>query len=300
MTLPNFIVIGARKAGTTSLYHYLEQHPEVFMSPVKETNFFVLEGGKAGYSGPDADTRVNRWSVADPEEYEKLFEDAGTARAIGEASPAYLCDPSAPARIKRRIPGARLVAVLRDPAERAYSAYMHQVRDGREMLPFPEALDAEEWRTQENWAPAWFYRFEGFYRAGLSRYLELFGPDLLKIYLYEDLRDDPRGTLRDLYRFLKVDDGFVPDVSERSNVSGVPKSRLLASTLKRPNPLREALKPLLPKAARRRLSKRLRNLNLSPAPPMPPDARRRLVESYREDVMWVQDLIGRDLSAWLR
>ena len=300
MTVPNFLVIGARKAGTTSLYHYLDQHPEVFMSPVKEPNFFALEGGKAGYRGPDADTRINRWSVADPKEYQALFSGADGARAVGEASPAYLCNPDAPKRIKRHVPEAKLIAVLRDPAERAYSAYMHQVRDGRETLPFAAALEAEERRTNANWAPAWRYKAEGFYVAGLSRYYQLFGRDRIEIGLYEDLVLDPAGLMRGFFRFLGVDASFEPDTSRRHNPSGVPKSRLLMSVLKRPNPLRDAIKPLLPKGLRGRVSEGLQTHNLTKAPPLEPELRRRLVELYREDVTRLEDLIGRDLSAWLR
>lgn len=300
MTMPNFLVIGARKAGTTSLYHYLDQHPKVYMSPVKEPNFFAIEGKKADYRGPDAATRVNRWSVADPEEYEALFSGAGQSKAVGEASPAYLCNPEAPERIKRHVPDARLIAVLRDPAERAYSAYMHQVRDGRETLGFAEALDAEEWRTRANWAPGWRYTREGFYHEGLSRYFELFGGERIRVYLYEELRADPLGLVRDAYRFLGVEDSFEPDTSRRHNPSGVPKSRLLVSVLKRPNPLKSALRPLLPEGLRGRLSEGLQRRNLSEAPPLEAGVRGRLVETYREDVLALEGLIGRDLSAWLR
>jgi hypothetical protein len=299
MTVPNFLVIGARKAGTTSLYHYLDQHPEVFMSPVKEPNFFAIEGEKAGYRGPDADTRINRWSVADPKEYQALFSGADGARAVGEASPAYLCNPDAPKRIKRHVPEAKLIAVLRDPAERAYSAYMHQVRDGRETLPFAEALDAEERRTAANWAPAWRYKAEGFYLVGLSRYYELFGRERVRVYLYEDLGADPRGVMRDAYRFLGVDASFEPDTSQRHNMSGVSNNGFLVSLVRKRHPVKTAIKPLVPATVRRRLVSGLQKRVLS-RPPFPPEVRRELVEAYREDVLRLEDLIGRDLSAWLR
>lgn len=301
---PDFFVIGAGNAGTTSLYHYLNQHPEVFMSPVKEPKFFALGGVLPDYQGPgDAwvftQTPANR-AVVDLEEYEALFGGAGDEKAVGEASPAYLCAPLAPGAIKHHVPDARLIAVLRDPAERAYSAYMHQVRDGRETLPFARALDAEEERVRANWAPGWRYTREGFYRKGLSRYLELFGRERLGVYLYEDLEDDPPGLMRDVFGFLGVDSSFVPDAARRHNPSGVPKSRLVTSFLKRPNRVRDALKPLLPTRMRRGLSERLGRLNLGSAPGMRPRERERLVRLYREEVLWLQDLLGRDLSAWLR
>ncbi len=304
MTLPNFLVIGAGNAGTTSLYHYLKQHPEVFMSPVKEPKFFALEGKLPDYRGPGdrwvmTQTSANR-AVTDLGEYEALFDGARDEKAVGEASPAYLCNPAAPERIKRHVPEAKLIAILRDPAERAYSAYMHQVRDGRETLPFAEALDAEEWRTRANWAPGWRYKAESFYMEGLSRYYELFGRESVRVYLYEDLSADPRGVMRDAYSFLGVDDTYEPDTARRHNPSGVPKSRLLVSVLKRPNPLKAAVRPFLPRKARARFASAVRNRNLTKAPPMEPEVRGRLVELYRDDVARVQDLIGRDLSLWLR
>jgi hypothetical protein len=302
--MPNFLVIGAGNAGTTSLYYYLKQHPDVYMSPVKEPKYFALEGGLPDYRGPGdrwvmTQTQANR-AVTDLDEYRALFSGARGEKAVGEASPAYLCNPEAPERIKRHVPDARLIAVLRDPAERAYSAYMHQVRDGRETLGFAEALDAEEWRTRANWAPGWRYTREGFYYGNLSRYFELFGGERIKVGLYEDLVGDPAGLMRDFFRFLGVEDSFEPDTSRRHNPSGVPKSRLLVSVLKRPNPLKSALRPLLPAGLRGRLSEGLQRRNLSEAPPLEAGVRGRLVETYREDVLALEGLIGRDLSAWLR
>lgn len=302
--LPDFLVIGAGNSGTTSLYHYLDQHPEIFMSPVKEPKFFALEGGLPDYRGPGdrwvlTQTDANR-AVTNLEEYKALFGGVRGEKVAGEASPAYLCNPEAPGRIRHYLPQAKMIAVLRDPSQRAYSAYMHQVGDGRETLPFPEALDAEGWRTRENWAPGWRYTSEGFYHQALSRYGDAFAEGRLRVYLYEDLVEDPARLMRDVFGFLGVDETFVPDISRRFNPSGVPKSRMITTLLKRPNPLREALKPLLPKGFRRRLSEGLHGRNLAPAPPMDAETRRRLVELFREDVSKLQDLIGRDLSAWLR
>ena len=302
--MPNFLVIGAGNAGTTSLYHYLKQHPEVYMSPVKEPKFFALEGELPDYRGPGDMLVLTRSpadrAVIDLDGYEALFRGVRGEKAVGEASPVYLCDARAPGRIKHYVPDARLVAILRDPAERAYSAYMHQVRDGRETLSFAEALDAEERRTRANWSPGWRYTSEGFYHRNLARYHELFGRERVRVYLYEDLKEDPAGLMRGIFRFLGVDDSFAPDTSRRHNPSGVPKSRALQALLKRPNPLSATLKPLLPKGLRRRLTEGLQERNLSKAPPLDPEVRRRLVETYREDVLRLQDLIGRDLSGWLR
>ena len=298
--MPNFLVIGAAKSGTTSLYHYLAQHPDVFMSPVKEPNFFALEGEKPSFRAPGADERINRWSITDLEAYRKLFDGAAKEKAIGEASPLYLYSPKAPERIRHYAPEAKLIAVLRNPAERAYSSFLHLVRNGREPLTdFVRALRAEEERIQSNWEWIWHYENMGFYHTQLKRYYETFERGQIRVYLYEDLKNDPIGMLRDVYGFLGVDDSFTPNTLSRYMVSGVPRSRALYAILRKPHPIKSVLKPLLPKGLRRRVLLNLQN-RLLVKPPFPAEVRRNLTEAYREDVVKLQELIGRDLSAWLR
>ena len=300
MTLPNFLVIGAAKAGTTSLYHYLGQHPEVFMSPVKEPHFFALGGTGANFRSPGAEAGINRKSFADPEGYEGLFAGARGEKAIGEASTSYLYSPEAPERIKRRVPEARLIAVLRDPAERAYSTFLALRLGGREPLrDFSRALEAEEGRIRDGWEHLWHYKNLGFYHVQLSRYGKALEEGRLRVYLYEDLGADPRGVMRDAYRFLGVDASFEPDTSQRHNMSGVSNNGFLVSLVRKRHPVKTAIKPLVPATVRRRLVSGLQKRVLT-RPPFPPEVRRELVEAYREDVLRLEDLIGRDLSAWLR
>lgn len=305
--MPNFLVIGAQKAGTTALYNHLKQHPQVYMSQIKEPHFFAYEGEKLNFQGPRDLEVMKHMVVSDLGDYEALFAGVSGEKAAGEASAMYLYSKKAPKRIRHYVPQVKLVAVLRDPTERAYSSFLHMIRDGREPLSdFGEALDVEQERIRENWGPIWHYRRMGFYHEQLSRYYETFEPGQIKVYLYEDLNDDPSGVLRDLYSFLGVDDSFVPDVSARYNASGVPRNERLHALhhfLLRPNPVKAALKPFLPRKLRQglraNLVNTLRNRNLV-KPPLPEEARRRLVEEYREDITKLQGLIGRDLSGWLR
>ncbi len=307
MTMPNFLVIGAQKAGTTALYHYLNQHPQIFMSPVKEPHFFAFEGKELDFRGPYDREVLGHMVVSDEGAYRALFDGAGGERAWGEASSMYLYLEEAVERIKRHTPEARLIAVLRNPVERAYSSFLHMVRDGREPIPdFGKALEAEEERIKGNWSPIWHYRRMGFYYEQLVRYYEAFGLEQVKVRLYEDLDSDPLGVLRDIHGFLGVDPAFVPDVSARYNVSGVPKSKRLHALHKfllRQNPVKVVLKPFFPKKLRRRLVEgslnALRNRNLV-KPPFPEEVRRALIGDYKEDVLKLQELIGRDLSRWLR
>jgi len=307
MTMPNFLIIGAAKSGTTALYEYLKQHPQIFMSWLKEPHFFAFEGEKPRFQGPGDQELYNYIVVDDVEGYRRLFQGASKETAIGEASANYLYIPRARDRIRHYVPEAKLIAVLRNPAERAYSSFLHMTRDSREPFDdFAQALQAEQERVQNNWGPIWHHKRAGFYYAQLKRYHEAFDRDQIKVYLYEDLRNNPIGVQKDIYKFLGVDDTFVPDVSARYNVSGVPRNKWLHALytfLMRPHPLKSILKPLFPSGLRRRLLEStvnaIRNRNLA-KPPFPAEVRRQLIGAYTEDILRLQDLIQRDLSEWLQ
>jgi hypothetical protein len=300
--MPNFLVIGAQKAGTTSLYHYLKQHPEVYMSPVKEPHFFASEGADPGFRGPVPRNSGRSLAITDLEAYRALFAGVSNETAIGEASPSYLGNPKAPGRIRRYLPEAKLIAILRNPVERAYSAYLHRVRDDRERLDFARALREEEARARANSTPGWYYKRAGFYHEQLTRYYELFEPDQIRVYLYEDLDTDPGGMLRELFAFLNVDETFVVDTSMRHGVTGIPRSRILRRFLRGSNPAKSVLRPLARSLVRPetriKMVTTLNNMNLA-KPQMSPEVREALISSYREDILKLQDLIGRDLSDWL-
>src|ERR687883_42510 len=158
--MPNFFVVGAQKAGTTSLYYYLKQHPEVYMSPVKEPHFF--EGMQSEFYRPGRKVMP----VTCLGDYQALFQGVSNEKAIGEASASCLYSPKAPALLKGAIPNAKLIAVLRNPVDRAYSNFLHCIRVNREPLPsFAGALQAEEGRIRNNWGPLWHYKQKGFYYA---------------------------------------------------------------------------------------------------------------------------------------
>ena len=306
MTMPNFLIIGAAKSGTTALYNYLKEHPQVYMSsPFKEPHFFAFEGEKPNFQGPGDQKLYNHIVFSDIEAYRALFQGVSKETAIGEASVNYLYISKASDRIRHYVPDMKLIAVLRNPAERAYSAFLHMTRDCREPLSdFARALEAEEERIQNNWAPVWHYKQAGFYYGLLKRYYETFEREQIRIYLYEDLNDNIVGVLRDIYRFLGVDVNFVADVSTRYNVSGVPERwRPLHAFLIRSNPVKSVVKPLLPEGLRGRLVplvlNALRERTLV-KPQMPAEVRRQLIELYKEDVLKLQELIGRDLSKWLQ
>jgi hypothetical protein len=309
LTMPNFLIIGAARSGTTALWEYLHEHPQVYLCTPKHTRFFASEGEIPNFRGPrppglgPTSTKEAPYAVTDIKEYRALFGEVTNETAIGEASHSYLYTPGAPERILHYVPDAKLIAILRDPVERAYSHFCFMVQHGREPLTdFARAIDEEEAGMRDGWWPTFQYMRVGFYFAQLQRYFELFERSQIKIYLQEDLRSDPLGVVQDVFRFLEVDHTYVPDVTKKHNSSGIPKNKALEALLGRPNRIKHVLKTYLPEEQRVRISSKvakLRARNLARPSKLPSEIRARLIEKYREDILSLQSLIQRDLSAWL-
>lgn len=300
---PNFLIIGAAKSGTTSLWHYLDQHPQVYMSPRKHTRFFSFTEANPSFCGPPLEREATPYAVVDHSDYHELFAGAKDEVAVGEASHSYMYQPIAARRIKDYDPDMKLVAVLRHPAERAFSHYQQMIRDGREDIPdFLQALKIEPLRIEKRWWPDFHYVRIGLYHEQLARYYELFDPGRIKVYLYEDLSGNPLEVVRDLFGFLGVDEDFVPETSLRYNASGIPKSRFLHTLLQEARTLAPVVKTLLPERQTRRLMRlgsALHNRNLT-RPRLELEVRRLVTERYfRRDILLLQELIDRDLSSWL-
>jgi len=294
MTMPNFLIIGAAKGGTTALHTYLQQHPQIYMTPTKETNFFAFEGENINFQGT-GDEALKDFSITDLNTYQGQFAGVSQEIAIGEACPSYLYYPQAATRIKTYIPDSRLIVILRNPVERAYANFLHTVRDDREThTDFALALQDEEKRIADNWEWFWHYIQVGFYGQQLQQYYENFAPSQIKVYLYEDLKENAIATLQDIFGWLEVDPNFVPDMAVRPNKSGMPKNQLLHRILTKPNPLKTLLKPLFPAKMRQKIQHQ--NLN---TPQMSQEVKQHLLNLYHTDILRCQDLIQRDLSPWL-
>jgi len=295
--LPTFLVIGAARSGTTALYTYLRQHPGIFMSPLKETNFFSFEDETLDYEGPGRDY-VNR-SVTSLDAYRALFEEASPEQAVGEASPLYLYTEKAPARIRHHIPDVKLIAVVRDPVEQAFSHFLYAKRQTLEPLDdFALALDAEAERARRRWQPLFQYSQFPRYHLQLRRYFDLFPAEQIRIHLYEDFSEDPLSVLADVYAFVGVDPDFVADVGYRPNAGGVPRSSFLQDLVMKPHLLNRVFGRLLPEELKRRIRDAIADRNME-RPEMPDRARDRLRAELRPDVIALQELIGRDLSHWI-
>ncbi len=289
--LPNFIVIGAAKAGTTALYWYLAEHPQVFMSPLKETNFFAFgldPEGKPLYGNPE----VHRYPVQTLADYEQLFADAGNAKAVGEASPIYLECPQAAGRIRALIPRARIICCLRNPVDRAYSDYQMYLRSsGQRLDPARDLVPSAAWvHPSSHWMEI------SRYHAQLQRYFDAFPREQIHVYLFDDFRKNSLEVTQDVYRFLNVDPTFVPDMDTPHNVGGMPSSMLMEGMFT--SKAVAAVKPWIPKGAANWV-RRLRTRNMRPAPALPAELRQQLTSQFRSDIAATSKLIGRSLDHWL-
>jgi hypothetical protein len=272
--LPNFFIVGAPKAGTTSLYHYLDQHPQVYMSAIKEPNFFAAEIRKENFdpklhrgiardardlrrflSGPMRQKRFGG-IVADWKDYLRLFANANHESALGEASVCYLWSPAAAERIAVRIPGARILVMLRDPTERAFSQYLQGVGNGAIRWSFREHIERNLHHRSGLFCVHYPLLEFGFYAEQLGRFLDRFGRNVW-VGFHEDFKNRPLEVYQNICRFLGVAQEFSPCMDRRYLVAQVPRR-------------------------------------------MDPADRHYLLDFYRQDIGKLASLLDRNLDHWLR
>jgi len=287
VSLPSFIVIGVAKAGTTSIFRYFDQHPQVYMDPEKGTNYFGYEDARDWQWWDEGEPpRLRHFRAKTFEEYEAAFAGATDGLTVGEVSPQYFRSPTAARRMRETLPDVKVIASLRNPAERAFSGFLMRTRRGESVRTASEEL-----------TPTASHVKEGFYYTRLKRYFDEFPREQLNVFLFDDFRRDPAAMMSELFDFVGVDASFVPDTSPKHNPANLPKSRLANRVLYHPRVIRTA-KTMLPASAQG-LAKRARQLNLKTPPTLPEDLRARLLEIYREDILKLEELLERDLSVWL-
>jgi len=297
--LPNFLVIGCAKAGTTSLHAYLDQHPDVFMSRLKEPGYFVF-AGTDGRCPAISDHRF----VTEQKDYERLFASASRESVIGESSTFYLdyASPDVVSRIRGLLTSARILTVLRHPVDRSYSWFtMHLSADRVEAGTFRDRFleDLEtfhEFRVPGRGPPHVALSIAN----RLALFHDRFPAERVEVKLFEDFREDPARFVAEIYRFLGVDPAFRPDTSDRRNTGGVFRSRLAAGVFNRPNPIRWIARRLLPPSLRIAGRQRVREKLVTRAPKLDPDLRAELtsLDVIQREIDDLQALTGHDLSAW--
>jgi hypothetical protein len=296
--LPNLLIAGAMRSGTTSAYRYLEAHPDVFMSPSKEPHFLAFEGAPPTFTGPD-DDHLNQRVCTSLEEYRTLFAPGAGARYRGEASAMYLYLPAALEGLKRHHIEPFVLLFLRDPADRAASAFEYLRRQGREPLEtLAEALDAEPERRALGWAPMWHYLEAGRFAEQVTRWRDAVGADNLEVVLFEDLETSPQATFASIFERLGVDHDAAIDYVVH-NRSGAPRSVAVERMTRRAGPKLRKLKRSLPRPARRAFE-RFREQNIVGRDDVDASTRARIVAEVADDVRRLEAIIDRDLSAWRR
>jgi hypothetical protein len=300
MPLPDFFIVGAPKSGTTALHAALERHPQLFLSAVKEPKYFLCDGPPPQYCGPgDAHSRLE-W-VWRREDYERLFEGAPEGARCGESTAFYLEDFEAHQRIADAVPDARLIMVLRDPVDRAYSNWAHLWADGLEPeRDFLTACDREAERRQAGWAPIWRYVETGRYGAQIRHLRTLFPDEQLHIIRYKYLVDEPRATLDAVCRFLGVEDGVIDEAPPR-NVGGYVAPTLYNRVLQEAFRTGASIGSHFPPQIWRKASLPLQRLiQRSPQhrPELAEDDRAALIDRFAEDIAVVEAETGWDLSQW--
>jgi hypothetical protein len=291
--LPSFLVGGAPKAGTTALWALLDAHPQVFMPRMKEPRFLTrrLNEPAPGVRmiGPRRTVTFERGLAW----YQSLFAGSEGALARGEASPQYLGAQDGPEVMERFVPGVKMVFVLRQPVDRAYSQYWQHWKKGWRMPPFAALL--------RGLPPLRYLDYMSRYAQHVERYRQAFGPDRVHIILFDDLRDEPERIYAELCRFIGVDDTFrPPSFDERYNEFTSPRLRFLHRALMATH-FKQAGR-VLPAAIRpglRAVRRRLEDLNRrrDSYVPLEPGLRVRLTELYEEDIAYVERLT-RPLPEW--
>ena len=293
---PNFIIIGAMKSGTTSLYSYLRQHPNIFISSVKEPMFFNNFGQENNYYTKGRS--LNKIKTLD--EYYKLFDGVKNETAIGEASTGYIYNYKCPSIIKQHIPDVKIIAVLRQPALRAYSNYLHNIRSGKEPVKkFEEALNKEEKRIKENWSPGYHYKKKGLYYTQLSRYYKNFPKENIHIIIFEEFIKDPNKTIKEIFNFLNIDPSFNVKYDFIKNKSGIPRG-IFGWIVKKAR-----LYNIIPKIefsnylSQKTISIIFKSIYKKPDK-LSDKIKNHLTETYfKEDILKLENLIKKDLSIWL-
>jgi hypothetical protein len=299
--MPDFLVIGAPKAGTTALHATLAGHPGLYMSPVKEPKFFLSDGPPPAKGGPgDALTyREHIWRRPD---YEALFDPAPPGTLRGESTPLYLHDRAAMRRIRQTLPEARLILVVRDPVERAHSNWTHLWSAGLEPVgDFVRACSEEERRIAAGWASFWRYTGLGRYGEQLEYLFTLFPREQVLVLRYRLLVDQPAQTLNRICAFLGVQPGVLTDIP-RHNVTSHPESTLAHRAVSVAQRAGSAVGSLIPGLTAATLTgplERFLQRHSRERQPLSWDQRQELIPRFELDIKLLEDVLGESFRDWI-
>jgi len=297
MNKPNFLIIGAAKSGTTTLYEQLKMHHKVFMQKIKKTNYFALKNNKIKFLKETVARGYYEDFVYNLEDYLALFHDCDKYKAIGEASPIYLFDKDAPYEIKKMIPDVKLIVILRNPIERAFSNFlMHHPGIGYETTKnFIEALELEEERKKNNWWWGFYYKEAGLYSIQLERYFSLFKRSQILILLYEELKDNPDVVYSKIADFLNISP-FFTDPQKQYNATKIPRIRSIEKLLQNKY-LSFIGRMLFTKKSRQFFKKTIRSIN-STKISITDEEYNYLIEYFENDIKKLEKMLNLNLKHW--
>jgi len=293
--LPNFIIAGAARSGTTSLYYYLKQHPDISFPSIKEPKYFSCCGKKFPHNGI-GDDKVDKKIVKTYKEYVAVYDNVEALKCIGDASSDYLyyhhCSADNILNVLGDIP---IIISLRDPVERAVSAYNNLVRDQRENLSFVDALKAEEKRIECNWDWMWLYKRAGLYYEQVKTYKEKFSQ--VKVIIFDDLISDPTGTLKEIYEFLNVDSSVLVDTKVKYSHSGYASNPIISFLSNINNRymyfVRETVFDIIPRRYMEAIASCvLKKIDISE------NQKSVLRDYYLNDIVQLESILGISLSSW--
>jgi Sulfotransferase family len=296
--LPSIFVVGAAKSGTTALYHYFKLHPEVFVPTVKEVNYMAFSEGLPPLAGPGDRDIVARRSVTTLEDYRRLFEQRTSEIAAADVSPGYLQFPRAASRIAELCSSAKIVIILRNPIECAFSMYSMLRRDRREPCrSFRQAFALSEQRIAAGWDGCWDYRGAYLFAQQVERYLRLFQQPQLFIRRYEELQATPEHFYHELCAFLGISEIDVQHANQRLNVACTRRDLIRTRKMGRWMMRTAHVAGLFCPAA---IKTPLRSYLKQPAFVLSHEDRRMLVDHFASDVLRLSELLNWDLHDWLQ
>ena len=293
--LPNFIAVGAPRSGTTSLYYYLRQHPQVFLPSQKELHYFSYPQLMQRQGGP-GDRFVVAGLCGEADAYASHYRRVKEEAVIGEISPSYLYFSDVAGRITEELGMVKILMILRNPMEKTFSQFMHMVGEGRETLSFEEALSQEEKRRAEGWGDIWLYTESSLYSSGLEKYLKVFGRANVKVIIFDDFKKDPKKILREVFQFLNINDRFICDTSGMFGKSGIPRMRWFARLIDSPNPFYLLARAMIPSSVSKPIKRRLVQMNQGAKPHLNHETRDRLHELFSQDISRLESLLDRHLN----
>ena len=296
MNKPNFIISGFPKCGSTALHYYVDAHPEIFMPKQKELHYFTQSYISKLNKGP-GDLEAKKSQVKSLDSYFKMFEGVSGEKTIGETSPSYINYPNSFKKINKELDTPKVIILTRDPIKRAYSNYLHLLREHRETESFSKSLDLENFRKSQQYSDFWLYTFNSFYYDKIIEAKKVFS-DVL-ILTQEELNLDTKKTLIKVYKFLEVDSEFTPKNSNnRYNKGGLYKKNIITNFIFKQGKIKTIFKKIVPISP---WMKAIKNSLISnyhyKAAPVDEETENKLVKLFKREVYNLTK-IGVDTSMW--